>query len=112
MSALPLRALSGSPGRYVILALRLIVAAGFLWAAVPKIIEPGEFADAIANYHLLPPSWTGPLATILPFVEVAIGLALLSGVYAQGGALCATVLLVGFTAAMGQAMARGIDIDC
>jgi uncharacterized membrane protein YphA (DoxX/SURF4 family) len=105
-------ALTSRPGRALVVTLRLAVAAVFLWAAVPKILDPAVFAEAIANYHVVPDAWIGPIAVVLPFVELAAALGLIAGVHEKGSAVCASVLLAGFTIAMGQAMARGIDIDC
>lgn len=111
MSALPVIAAQPA-GRWLTLAARLAVAAVFVWAAVPKLLDPAAFAEDIGNYRLLPEMLVGPLAAVLPVLELVVAVALVAGVEAKGAALVAGAMLLGFTAAMGQAMARGIDIDC
>jgi hypothetical protein len=45
-------------------------------------------------------------------IEVVIGLALLTGLYAGGAALLAAAMLVVFIAGLSQALLRGIDLRC
>jgi putative oxidoreductase len=99
-------------GRVVVLVLRWIVAAVFLAAAVPKVIDPATFATDIDNYRVLPDALIGPIAVGLPLIETIVGLALLTGIYARGAAIVAAGMLVAFAIAMIQAIARGIDLDC
>jgi uncharacterized membrane protein YphA (DoxX/SURF4 family) len=111
MSALSLK-LDSNAARWVIVVLRFALAAVLLWAAVPKLLDPTTFATDISNYRLVPDSWAGPLAIMLPVLELVIAGALLAGVEARGAALIAGGMLVVFSVAMGQAMARGIDLEC
>jgi uncharacterized membrane protein YphA (DoxX/SURF4 family) len=99
-------------GRALVLVLRLIVAAVFLAAALPKIGDPRSFATDIDNYRLLPDGLIGPFAVGVPLLEAVIGLALLTGVHARGAAVLASGMLVVFAIAMVQAIGRGIDLDC
>jgi uncharacterized membrane protein YphA (DoxX/SURF4 family) len=48
----------------------------------------------------------------LPVVEIAVGLALLLGVFVRTAAIAAAVLLVVFLVAVGSAWVRGLQIDC
>ena len=91
---------------------RLAIAAVFVAAAVPKLIDPAGFAEDITNYHLLPAAAVIWAATILPVLELVVALALVTGVESKGAALLAGAMLLVFTVAMGQAMARGIDVAC
>ena len=104
--------LSPRSQRLLVLLARAVVAGVFVWAAVPKLLDPAGFASDVANYHLLPESWAGATATIVPALELVIAVALLTGWGARGAALAALGMLLVFTIAIGQAMARGIDIDC
>lgn len=111
MPAVPMK-LDGRAGRAAVLCARALVAGVFVWAAIPKLLDPAQFAESIANYHLLPASMIGPLAAGLPVLEVVVALALLTGVHARGAALVAVALLVVFAGGMAQAILRGIDLDC
>jgi hypothetical protein len=48
----------------------------------------------------------------LPVLEIAVGLALLAGIYVRTAAIAAAVLLVVFLAGVSSAWARGLQIDC
>lgn len=105
-------ALESKAGRVAILAARVGVAAVFLFAAFPKLQDPEAFARDIDNYHVLPDAMVGPMAIAMPIAEVLVALALLLGVHARGAALVTAGMLLTFIAAMAQALARGIDLDC
>ncbi|MCS6797378.1 MAG: DoxX family membrane protein [Myxococcota bacterium] len=105
MSALSLRSLG-------VLAARLVLAAIFATAAVPKLVQPDAFAAALDNYHLLPAALVGPVAVAVPVVELVLAASLLTGVDARGAAVVAAGLLVVFGVAMASALVRGIDVEC
>jgi uncharacterized membrane protein YphA (DoxX/SURF4 family) len=92
--------------------LRLALAAVFVYAAIPKLLDPGEFAAAIQNYRAVPESVVGHIALFVPVFEIVIAIALLVPPYTRGAALLGTLLLVVFGAAMAQARWRGIDLSC
>jgi len=92
--------------------IRLGLAALFLWTGAQKLVDPGSFAAAIANYRVLPDALVGVAAVGLPVLEIVIGAALLWPTYAQGAAVLVAALLVLFAAAMAQSKLRGIDLDC
>lgn len=91
---------------------RILLAALFTWAACDKLLHPGEFASAVANYRLLPLWAVGPVANALPAVEAACGLLLLLGLAVPGASLVTSGLLTAFAAAIYQAIHRGLDIEC
>jgi uncharacterized membrane protein YphA (DoxX/SURF4 family) len=73
---------------YLVLALRLILAAVFVYAALQKIGKPLAFADEIRMYGILD---IGPLlyilAIALPWIELLCGLSLLTGCFMRGSVL-------------------------
>jgi putative oxidoreductase len=92
--------------------LRIGLAAVFVYAAIPKLLDPGEFAAAIQNYRAVPESVVGHIALFVPVFEIVIAIGLLVPPYTRGAALLGTLLLVVFGAAMAQARWRGIDLSC
>ncbi len=94
------------------LAGRLLLGGLFLYAGVLKAGDPSGFAEAIGNYQLVPPQAALAAAVILPWVEIMIGLSLLSGILFRGGALMVSLLLAVFTFAILINILRGIDVDC
>jgi hypothetical protein len=92
---------------------RLGFAALLLAAAVPKIIDPGSFSVAIANYRLLTAESSAFVAHTLPWLELVTALGLLAGRRWLAGAwLLATGLSLVFAGAVASAWWRGLDIDC
>jgi len=94
------------------LTLRFVLAFVFLTAAVPKLLAPGEFRRAVANYALLPARLIAPVSTWLPWLELLCGLALLLGVAVLPVAILAGFLLLVFAVAVGANLMRGRQIDC
>src|SRR3954452_6723851 len=93
-------------------AARLLLGVVFVVAGALKVSDPAAAVRAVRAYRLLPEALVGPVAFGLPVVEVAVGLALLAGVFVRSAALAAAVLLVVFLVAVDSAWARGLQIDC
>ena len=97
----------------VVLLARMVVGVLFLTAGIAKWrLGVHGFARAIQGYRLLPVDLPLGVARVLPFVEIAIGLALLIGAATPWAALCAATLLTLFATAMASARARGLETGC
>jgi uncharacterized membrane protein YphA (DoxX/SURF4 family) len=101
-----------TPGLWLATAARLVLGAVFVVAGLLKVPDPAAAVRAVRAYRLLPEVLVGPVAFGLPVVEIAVGLALLAGVFVRTAALAAAVLLVVFLVGVGSAWARGLQIDC
>lgn len=84
----------------------------FVWAATSKIHDLPAFVESIDNFHAIPPAWSPYLALAVPCFEVVVAGALFIGYGRRGAGLVAMGMLVLFTAAMIQALVRGINLDC
>lgn len=93
-------------------ASRILLGGVFLWACWDKIMDPPAFAQAIANYQIVPPAMANISALILPWIELACGIALIINRWVRGSALITAVLLVIFMGALGYNMYRGMDVSC
>lgn len=91
---------------------RLLVGGVFLVAGVLKLPDPAAAVRAVRAYRLLPESLVAPVAFGLPVIEIAVGLALILGVFVRTAAVVSAVLLVVYMAGIGSAWARGLQIDC
>jgi uncharacterized membrane protein YphA (DoxX/SURF4 family) len=96
--------------------LALVVGGVFLYACWDKILEPRKFAAIVYQYQVIGPSAAlgflpaNLLAVTLPWVELVVGLLLVTGFWRREAAVVAGALLVMFLAAVGIATAQGIDL--
>ena len=98
--------------RVIEMAARIVLGGVFLLYGFDKILQPGDFARAIANYRLLPDALVNLVAVILPWVECMCGLLLLTGQWVRSAALLSALLLCVFLAAVSVTLFRGLDINC
>ena len=91
---------------------RILLGGVFVVAGVLKVPDPAAAVRAVRAYQLLPEPAVAPVAFGLPVLEIAVGLALLAGVFVRTAAITSAVLLVVFLTAVGSAWARGLQIDC
>jgi putative oxidoreductase len=97
---------------YLTFPVRIYLAVIFLLACWHKILHPGSFALDIATYQILPLILVNPMAVILPWVELAAGLMLLSGFKTRAASLLVAAMMAVFTAAIVIALAKGLDMSC
>ncbi|MEB3246122.1 MAG: MauE/DoxX family redox-associated membrane protein [Vampirovibrionales bacterium] len=92
-------------------AMRLWMGLTFCSFAMLKLFNPAQFAEGFARYDLLAQRST-VYALAYPFIELALGLAYLSGVAPQG-VLWLTVLLMllGVIGVM-RALKAGLSVSC
>ncbi len=94
------------------LIFRVFIGGYFLYAAIPKIIEPLAFATSIGHYEMLP-SWSvNAYALVIPWLELLVGVCLVAGYRVRINASAAGIMLVMFTVAVAWAVVQGLKIDC
>lgn len=93
-------------------AFRALLGCMFLYTGVIHALDPMGFAEAVANYRILPAVLVNPFAVVLPFVEVITGMALILGILIPGSSLIIAGLLFLFALALGIALFKGLDISC
>jgi len=91
---------------------RLVLGGILLYAGFTKLNDGWRFAEAIANYRILPAQANQLLALTLPWLEVVLGLLLVLGLWLRAAAGLATLLFLGFSIAVIAALARQLDISC
>ena len=122
-----------NPGRILLLVGRLALAVVFLAAAYGKLrpqnavpwslaslkITPSSlglsmtfFAMQVDSYQLLPPRAVRPFAHALPWIELALGVLLLTGFALRYVSLASTLLLALFYAVVIRSYALGLTINC
>ena len=98
--------------KYFLLVLRLVVGGFFVFASIDKLMNQEEFAKAIYNYKFLPSVFINIFAIIIPYMELIAGSLLILGIYKRGSSFLISFLLIIFLISLGQAYARGLDINC
>jgi uncharacterized membrane protein YphA (DoxX/SURF4 family) len=99
--------------RIAILALRLILGGVWMYAAYTKLKQPWLiFAMSIDAYHLLPEWAVLAVARSLPWMELAIGILLVTGLLLRYASITGATILAVFFVAVISAYARGFAIDC
>lgn len=107
--------------RSILLLLRIALGCVFLYAAYAKVHYAGAwhlhdydflFAFGINSYDMLSPDHALLLARVLPWLEVALGALLLSGLWLRWIASITTGLLLVFMYALSRAAIKGLAINC
>ena len=98
--------------KIVTLVLRVSLASVFLYSGLIKASSSAQFALALAPFTFLPENWHGPLAVLLPVLEIAGGLLILAPWTRRLGALTILGLCLLFITALGWALANDIIVSC
>lgn len=91
---------------------RIVVGSVLVYSGMVKLARPYEFLNSVFQYRMLGPEATTIVAATLPFLEVAVGAAIVCGVYALGASGLASVLFLAFVVAQTSTLVRGLHADC
>ncbi len=97
---------------WITLLARLILGGVLLVAGGLKVGNLQKSAMAVRAYELLPTAIANFLGYVLPWIEIGLGLLLISGVAVSISGLFGAIIMFAFTIAIAQAWARGLSIDC
>lgn len=99
--------------KWLLLAGRIALAAIFLAAGIAKLREPwAQFAVSLYTFKLLPDNLLEPIAKTLPWCEVALGIAILSGIARRWFSLAGALLITLFLSVLVRSYALGLQVDC
>jgi len=93
------------------LVLRVAFGLFFLYGG-EKLFRLDEFTRQVGNYRIVVDPWDAVVAYMVPCFEVVVGICLVSGILMRGALLTAAGMTFVFMVGIGQAMARGLDINC
>jgi uncharacterized membrane protein YphA (DoxX/SURF4 family) len=96
----------------VTFAVRVLVGALFVFAGATKVGHFNDLASSITGFRLLPEPLIAPLAVLLPFFEIGLGLYLVSGLFTRSVAVIAAAQLVLYAGAIASAVIRHIPASC
>lgn len=90
-----------------------ILGGTLLLAGIPKLRDRDGLLTVVKGYRLLPAGAERAVATMLPYVEVLVGVLLLLGIGGRWPAAAAALLFAAFTIGLTVNLARGRrDLDC
>jgi uncharacterized membrane protein YphA (DoxX/SURF4 family) len=99
--------------RVVILGLRLLLGGLFLAAGLSKVGQPLQTLATVYSYDIVLPDWVAnTVAHTLPWMEILLGLGLLTGLWLPVTAGWTALMLGVFIVLTGQAWWRELPIDC
>lgn len=96
----------------VVAAARFVLGAVLIAAGMLKVGHAADLASAIAGFRLLPASIVAPLALVLPYFEILLGIYLAAGLFTRIAAMIAAVQFVVYAAAIASAVVRHIPANC
>lgn len=94
------------------LILRIILGLFFTISGLFKVIDPASFGKIILSYDMVPQNWIIPLALIIPYAELSIGLALLLNLFPKFVSAAAILLMIAFTIISMYKYNQGDISDC
>lgn len=94
------------------LVLRIVIGVVFVYAAIPKIISPGEFYLNILGYDLIGGQIARIIALWIPWLELLGGLGVIFGVWYLVNLRIVQGLLSGFIILLVVTLVRGIQTEC
>ncbi|MGB6221205.1 MauE/DoxX family redox-associated membrane protein [Haloferula sp.] len=98
---------------YAILTVRVGLGLWFFIFGLSKVIEGiPKFSRQVAAFEILKDPWNLPVAYVVPWFEILVGLGLITGWLARGASRGALGLTLLFIFVSGQAWVLGLSADC
>jgi uncharacterized membrane protein YphA (DoxX/SURF4 family) len=97
---------------WLTLVARLILGGVLLIAGALKIGSLQKSAMSVRSYELLPVPIANFLGYTLPWIEIGIGLLLITGALVRISGLIGAITMLAFIIAISWAWAKGLSIDC
>jgi putative oxidoreductase len=98
--------------RYLAFAFRIVVGGFFIYASMSKIPYPAQFAEATADYRLVPYWLLNPGAVFLPWIEFTCGLFLIIGFLSRASSVLIGLMFIMFNTMVLINMYWGAPISC
>jgi len=98
--------------RSIITASRYVLGLVFIYASIEKIAFPGEFTAIIKEYRLIPEQYAPVVAYILPWLEIALGILLIAGLFIKESAAVISGLLLVFMISLIMKSRDGFVDNC
>jgi putative oxidoreductase len=97
---------------WMIVLFRALLGLFFVLSGVIKAWDPAAFQQDVLSYQLVGLRASFVIAHYLPFLEIALGAAVWTGIGFRVSLVAIALLLIGFIAALSWTWALGLDIRC
>jgi len=92
---------------------RVAVGLVLLVAAAAKIMAGPRYVRELVGAYRILPGWAArPVARVLPWLEAAVGVLLVAGLFTVVVAAAGAALLTSFSLAVALALRRGLTVPC
>lgn len=91
---------------------RLLLGGTLVVAGALKAVDVTGAVASVRAYDLLPQGLATAMGYTLPFLEIAVGVLLVVGLFTRVAAAVGALLMVMFVVGIASAWARGLNIDC
>ena len=91
---------------------RFGLAALWFYSGIVKFLDPVGTQKSVEAYELFPTDFAQFIGTVLPLVEIALGILFLLGIFLRPVSVLSGVMFVAFAVGIASAWARGLTIDC
>lgn len=91
---------------------RLVLGGIFIYASMDKIAFPKAFVEIVNNYGILPVSLAKLVAVSLPWLELILGIFLITGIFIRESSFLLSLLILIFTAAIIYKALNGTIGNC
>lgn len=91
---------------------RLVTGGVWIVAGALKLPDIAGSVRAVRAYDLLPEAVVPAVGTLLPLVEVVVGVLLVLGLLTRPAAAVSALLFAAFVVGIASAWARGLEIEC
>jgi uncharacterized membrane protein YphA (DoxX/SURF4 family) len=81
-------------------------------AGALKVGDLTASGRSVVAYRIFPPSFATALGSVLPFLEIALGVLLVIGLASRLSAIVSALLLAAYIIGIASVWARGLRIDC
>jgi len=96
----------------IAMLLRVGLGIMFLVSSIPKIRQPYDFLGSVYGFEIVGPNLGLLVASVLPWLELFLGICLIGGVFISGALLITIGLSIMFGVVISSAVMRGMDISC
>jgi thiol-disulfide isomerase/thioredoxin len=95
----------------ILLLLKMLLSAVFAVAGVAKLIDWRTYRESLADFGV-PAAWRQSVGAVLPFVEIAVAVLMLSSTTMRPASYIALILLAMFAVAIAVNLAKGRAPSC